>query len=271
MVRILSATCICSLLLTGLSSCFGSKPVQYFKGEIDTARTQQYRLPDPVIEKGDLLNIVIYSDNPEATLIFNQAGTSGSNFSKQGGVEGIRSEASAKDLATSYLVDNAGRIRMHAIGEILVEGMTRQQLEQAVIKRISDLGVLMNPYCAVRFANFKITVLGEVTRPGTYSVPVEKVTILEAMSMAGEVTNAGRRDRITLVRETMGTRAFAKLSLSDPGIFESPYFYLKQNDVLIVDADNRKITPSDQQTFQYLNLAFSLASILIVLVTSVFR
>jgi polysaccharide export outer membrane protein len=256
------------LLPAVFASCLGSKPVQYFDQRVDTSRIQEYRIPDPVIEKGDILNIVIYSDNPEATMIFNQAGTSGTEFASQSITDPNRTPgAKSNQSSTSYLVDNRGMIRMHAIGEIEVEGLTRQQLQAIVTERITALGVLMKPYCTVRFLNFKITVLGEVSRPGIFTVPVEKATILEVMSMAGEVNLSGRRDKITLVRETMGKRSFAKLNLADPAIFQSPYFYLKQNDVVIVNSDERKFTPTDQQNFQVFNIALSLLSILIVLIT----
>lgn len=256
-----------------LMSCRVSKPVQYFDERLDTSKVQSYRIPDPVIEKGDVLNIVIYSDNPEATLIFNQAGTSGTDFVTMGVTEGggTKSPAAKTNLSSAYQVDNQGRIRMHAIGELLAEGMTRQQLEKVIVSRIASLDVLRNPYCTVRFANFKVSILGDVFRPGTYTVPVEKITVLEALALAGEVSLSGRRDNLTLVRETMGKRSFAKLSLADPGIFESPYFYLKQNDVLIVNADERKITAADQQAFQFLNIMLSIVSILIVLVTTLIQ
>jgi polysaccharide export outer membrane protein len=260
-----------SLLLLGFSSCLVSKPVKYFGGNIDTTRAQQYSIPDPVIEKGDILSITIYSDNPDATAIFNQAGTTGVTLTNQGMSEGIKSDGAAKDAQTAYLVDNHGHVRMHAIGELKAEGLTRQQLEELVLSRIKSLGVLMNPYCVVRFSNFKVTVLGEVAKPGTFNVPLEKITILEAMSLAGEVSMAGRRDRMILIRETMGKRSFARIDLSDPNVLNSPYFYLKQNDVLIVEADERKTTPADQQTFQFVSLAFSIVSILVVFATTFIR
>ncbi len=267
----LRQACSAILAMALFSSCVVSKPVQYFNEKVDTTRLEEYTIPDPVIEKGDILNIVIYSDNPEATIIFNQAGTSGTEFAKQGVTEGIKADVSKTGQATSYLVDNDGRIRMHAIGLLDAEGLARQQLEKLIIDRISKLGVLMNPYCTVRYSNFKVTVLGDVMKPGTYTVPVEKVTLLEAMSLAGEVSISGRRDNITLVRESMGKRTFAKLSLADPNIFRSPYYYLKQNDVLIVNADPRKVTATDQQNFQLLNLSLSIISILIVLVSTIIR
>lgn len=255
------------ILMAGFSSCLSSKPVQYFDQKVDTSRIQEYQIPEPVIEKGDILSIVIFSDNPDATAIFNQAGTSGNEFASQAIQDPTRTQGSKTTPSTSYLVDNRGRIRMHAIGEIEAEGLTRLQLQATITDRITALGVLMKPYCTVRFVNFKITVLGEVSKPGIFTVPVEKATVLEAMSMAGDVNISGRRDNITLVRETMGKRTFAKLSLADPAIFQSPYFYLKQNDVLIVNSDERKFTPTDQQNFQLFNLALSLVSILLVLLT----
>jgi polysaccharide export outer membrane protein len=247
------------------TSCFSSRPVPYFNGGLDTAQRQDVRIPDQLIQKGDILNIVIYSDNAEATAIYNQAsGSGGSVFSPQG----TKGNATATPVGTSgYLVDNNGSIRLHAIGTLYVEGMTRQQLEELITKKLDLLGVLSNPYCVIRFNNFKIIVLGEVASPGVFTIPTEKASVLEALGMAGDINMYGRKDKVMLIRENQGKRTYYNLNLTDPNIFSSPNFYLRQNDVLIVQADPRKSTAADVQTMQYITLGLTVVSTIAIIIS----
>jgi len=244
-------------------SCVGSKPVAYFKGGLDTMQLQNVQIPDQLIQKGDILSIVIYSDNVEATAIFNQA-AGGSAVASPQGMKG--NTPTAAGAANGYLVDNNGNIRLHSIGLLQVEGFTRQQLEELITQKLIQLGVLTNPYCIIRFNNFKIIVLGEVANPGVFTIPTEKASVLEALGMAGDITMYGRKDLVMLIRENQGKRTYANLDLTDPLIFSSPNFYLRQNDVLVVQADKRKMTASDQQTLQYATLAFTAISTIALLI-----
>lgn len=251
-------------IIIGFSACFSSKPVPYFQGGLDTTQLQNVHIPDQLIQKGDILNIVIYSDNAEATAIFNQAAGAGAAPSAQG----AKGNATTVPSGTSgYLVDNNGNIRLHAIGVLPVEGLTRQQLEELITQKLLQLGVLTNPYCVIRFNNFKIIVLGEVFSPGVFTIPTEKASVLEALGMAGDITMYGRKDMVMLIRETQGKRTYYNLNLTDPTIFSSPNFYLRQNDVLVVQADKRKATAGDQQTMMYITLAFTAVSTVAILIT----
>ena len=250
----------------GFSSCFFSKPVRYFEGLTDSTFIQEIVIPDQLIQKGDILNIKILSDNPEATSLFNQAsGGSGSTSTKGG--QGNENQSSSSAIG-GYLVDNKGQIRMHAMGEIYVEGLTRQQLEEIIVRKLEKLAVLSNPYCLVRFGNFKITILGEVSSPGIYTIPTDKATVIEALGLAGDITVYGRKDEIMLIRENQGKRKYTNLDLTDPSIFQSPYFYMRQNDVLVVQPDKRKQTPADLQVIQLITLSFSIISVLTIIVNS---
>lgn len=253
------------------SGCLTSRPVPYFQGGLDTAQVQNVKIPDQLIQKGDNLNITIYSDNAAATAIFNQASGSGSGTvaTTPQGTRGNGSSASPAGTS-GYLVDNNGNIRLHAVGLLQVEGLTRQQLEDTIIERLVKLNVLTNPYCVVRFSNFKITVLGEVASPGVFSIPTEKASVLEALGMAGDINMYGRKDMVMLIRENLGKRTYYNLDLTDPKIFSSPNFYLRQNDVLVVQADKRKSTPADQQTIMYITLGFTAISTLALLI-SIFK
>jgi polysaccharide export outer membrane protein len=261
---------VCLLLGILLNSCFGSKPVSYFSnGELDTAKMNKVEIPEQVIQKGDLLGITIYSDNPDATMIFNQAGNAAPPASNTIGVSKsvTSSVGNTGSGSPSYQVDNNGNIFLHAIGVLHVEGLTKDQLSKAIVESLGQLGVLTNPYCIVRYNNFKITVLGEVRSPGVFTLPSEKASILEAIGLAGDITDFGLKDRILLIRESQGSRTYHIMNLTDPTIFSSDFFYLKQNDVLVVKADSRKPTAMDQQSLQYIALAATVVSSLAIFIT----
>ena len=255
-------------MIMGFSSCFSSKPVPYFQGGLDTTLLQDVKIPDQLIQKGDILSIVIYSDNAEATAIFNQAAGGGVPVASPQGTQGNAPTVSGN--TSGYLVDNNGNIRLHAIGQLPVEGLTRQELEALITQKLVQLGVLTNPYCIIRYNNFKIIVLGEVARPGVFTIPTEKASVLEALGMAGDISMYGRKDNVLLIRESQGKRTYSNLDLTDPKIFSSPNFYLRQNDVLVVQADTKKATPEDQQTRQ--NIALILAAIsTLAIVINIFK
>jgi polysaccharide biosynthesis/export protein len=255
-----------SILLT---SCFGSKPIAYFKnGNIDTSKSQGIYLPEHVIQKGDLLSITIYSDNPDATAIFNQAGNANSApVNNTGTSKSVSTASTGSGGGTGYLVDNNGNVRLHGIGLLKAEGMTKDQLTDVILEKLKDLAVLTNPYCVIRFSNYKITVLGEVRSPGVFTLPGERASILEAVGLAGDITDYGLKDRVLLIRENQGSREFHKIDLLDPGVLSTPYFYLQQNDVLYVEADRRKPTAFDQQTLQYILVGATLMSTAAILIS----
>lgn len=241
-----------------LSSCKTSKPVPYLRGNLDSITLKDVRIPEPIIQKGDILGITIFSDNPANTIIYNQAGVAGAGT----------------DQATSeptYLVDQNGDIRLHAIGMLHVEGMTKSQLSVAIVEKLKPLQSLLNPYCVIRFINFKITVIGEVKSQGVYTIPGEKATVLEAIGLAGGMSDFGRKDNVLLIREKNGERSFARMDLSRDEVISSPYFFLQQNDVLIVDADPLKQTVVDQQNMRNFTIALSIISTLALLANLALR
>jgi polysaccharide biosynthesis/export protein len=256
-------------LMSTLSSCFSSKPVAYFNGYIDTSLVQDIKIPEQLIQIGDLLSITIYSDNPEATAIYNQAGGATVAPLQAAGVsKSVTSNvASTGGGATGYLVDLDGNIRMHALGNIKAEGMTKDQLNNLITDKLKQLGVLTNPYVIIRFNNFKVTVLGEVRTPGVYTLPSEKANVLEALGLAGDVNDFGIKNNVILVRESQNKRTYARLDLTDPNIFISPNFYIRQNDLLIVFPDAEKPTAKDQRNMQYITLSLAIVSTAAVLIT----
>lgn len=269
-MRLLQRFLMATILLGAMSlssSCFLSKPVPYFKGALDTNMVQSVIIPEQLIQKGDILNITVYSDNPQATAIFNQASGSGpTNTIPTTAGSQINPTAAVTNASSGYLVDNQGNIRMHALGSLHVEGLAREQIAEMITERLRKLDVLTNPYCIIRHVNFKIIVLGEVTNPGVFTIPSEKASVLEAIGLAGDIGLYGKKDNIMLIRENSGKRTYSRIDLTDPEVFSSPNFYLRQNDVLVVQADNRKPTSVDQQISQTVTVGLAIITALTLLI-----
>lgn len=244
-----------------LFSCKTQKQVQYLQGPFDTAALSQINIPEPIIQKGDLIGITAYSDNPELTMIYNQQmNTSFGSTSVQGGSSQLQSSTSNSQNMPGYLVDQAGNIQFQSLGMLHVEGLTKLQLSALLQDKLSKY--LKNPYFNIRFINYKFTILGEVNKQGVYSVPGEKINILEALGMAGDITLYGLKDSLIVVREKNGKRSIGTVDVSRSDVFSSPFFYLEQNDVIIVKANPKKPSVSDQTTTKNLTVVATIAAIL---------
>lgn len=231
-------------LLFSLIACVNSRQVQYIQGTFDTAQLSKIEIREPVIQRADILSINVYSDNVEATAIYNLPNSTG------------------------YLVNDSGNIQMQGIGQLHVEGLTKAQVTDLLNSRLSKF--LTNPYYSIRFLNYKITLLGELSREGVYTVANDKVSIFEAIGLAGGLTLYAKRENVMVIREFNGKREFGRLDLTNPEIFKSPYFFLKQNDLVVVEQTRSKLANSDQTTVRNISLATSIISTLIFLYT-VFR
>ncbi|MBC8033236.1 MAG: polysaccharide biosynthesis/export family protein [Chitinophagaceae bacterium] len=248
----LGTVCSSLIIIIGLTSCGNARKAYrellYLQGNLDTLPNKIVPAKEVAIQKGDLLSIVVYSDNAEATALFNQQGN------------GSASSASAASGATGgYLVDQAGNIQFHSLGLIQVEGINKLQLTQKLTDSLRLY--LKNPYVTIRFLNFRFTVIGEVLKPGSYTIPEEKISILEMLGLAGDLTVYGRRDNILVIREREGKREFGRLDLRKNNIFQSPYFYLQQNDVVVVEPNPKKPTVNDQVTARNLTIASGIAAL----------
>jgi len=250
-------TVFTTYLLLYLTACSSSKPAQYLQGAFDTSRISQVNLHEPQVQKGDMLGIVVFSDNPAATAIYNQP-IIASNIS-------IGNMNAANIPSSGYLVDSDGNIQFQTLGNIYVEGMNRKQLNDTLVGRLKFY--LTNPYTSIRFLNYKITVIGDVSKPGTYTIPGERINILEAVGLAGEITIYGRKDDILVIREVNGKRAFGRLDLRDPNVFTSPYYYLQQNDVVVIDQVKNKQTASDQVVLRNVSIGATIVSTIAILIS----
>ena len=256
---VLTGICVLAII-AGLSSCGNVRKLQYMQGSFDTSKLSSYAIPQPVIQQGDLLSIIVYSDNPAATAIYNQSVTGGSAT----GASGIASSAAAATggatpASGGYLVDEKGNIQFQGIGRLHVAGLTKAQLADTLNASLKD-SLLTNPYYSIRFLNYKITLIGDVGRPGIYSIPSERVNILEAIGLAGDLNITGRRDNVLVVREQNGKREWGRIDLTKPDIFNSPFYQLQQNDVVYVDLTKNKAAANDQTTVRNITITATLVS-----------
>lgn len=256
-MRNLISVALSAIFLFIITSCANTRQTQYLQGTFDTARLAQLNLHDPVVQKGDILSIVVYSDNPAATAIYNQPVIT-ANINN-----GITNPSNTPEQG--YLVDSDGNIQFQSLGSFHVEGMNRRQLNDTLLQHLKVF--LLNPYVSIRFLNYKVTVVGDVNRPGIFNIPGERVNVLEAIGLAGELTIYGRKDNILVVRESNGKREFGRLDLRDPAVFTSPYYYLQQNDVVVIDQVKNKQSASDQVTARNLGLGASIISTIAILIS----
>ena len=234
---LLIGTAVLGILLV---SCSAQKRVWYLQDA-------QPFTPEQIAENGqirikplDRLTIVVNSKDPELAVPFNSA----TSYNSLTGTN-VSSAANSQALQMRT-VDENGMLEMPVIGKIECKGKTRSELAQAIAKKIIDGGYINDPTVNVQFADMKISVIGEVARPGFYDVTRDKVSIFDALAMAGDMTIYGVRDNVKLIREDeSGKRKIINLDLNNAGIVTSPYYYLKQNDILYVTPNETKARNSD--------------------------
>ena len=249
-------------------SCSETKRVTYLQ-EVESLPVevlqQKSLLADPRIVPVDLLSISVGSDSPESVSIFNKLSSS------SGTTENAMTSSSVSNNST-YLVDNKGIIDFPIIGKLNVGGMTRTEAEEFIKSKIYPQYVKKEPTVTIRVENFKIAVLGEVKTPSIYNVPNERVSVLEAVAMAGDLQLTGRRDNVLLIRfKGDGSKEVARINLNDPNLLFSPYFYLQQNDILYVEPNKSKartaytVPPMLTLSLSILSTLLGIANIIVTL------
>lgn len=183
-----------------------------------------------VIQPQDQLSIVVSSRNPELAASLNKPL---STYLVGSEITSNRASSGTSRLI-GYVVDNSGDLEFPMLGTIHVAGLNRWELQDMLKQEIISRGILMDPIVTVEYMNFRISVLGEVKNPGMYSVTGDKITLLGAISLANDLTIYGRRDNVTVIREQNGKRNIYKVDLRSSDLFESPAYYLQQNDVIYV-------------------------------------
>lgn len=224
---------------------------------------EQYPMPEPVIREGDLLVITINTNTPEAAIPFNLPlipGNTATSYSMRGS-----NNLSYGLGLQNYLVDAQGMLTFPVIGQLKVAGLTKTQLADLLRGKMYPQFLNEDPIVLIRFGNFRISVLGEVARPGTYPIDNERVSILEALALAGDMTIYGNRANVLLVRETNGMRESVRIDLRDKNLILSPYYYMQQNDVLYIEPNAPRQRSSGISTAE--TISISIVGTLISLTT----
>ena len=244
-----------------LTACQSYKKVPYFQNvEVVNEAEQQEKLYDAKIMPKDLLTIVVSCTNPELAIPFNLTVASNAGIAVS-----TSSYVTTQPVLQPYLVDNEGNINFPVLGELKLGGLTKREAEQLIIDKLKPY-MKETPIVTVRMVNYKISVIGEVTRPGTFTISNEKVNLLEALAMAGDMTVYGLRDNVKLIREDAnGKQQIVTLDLNKAETILSPYYWLQQNDIVYVTPNKAKARNSDVGNST--SLWFSATSILVSIVS----
>lgn len=239
-LRLLAYVTLIFVGLTGLTNCTTSKKIIYFQNLDDAELKPLTTEYEAVIKKDDRLTIVVSGPDKLVCAPYNLTINEMSNSG------GMISNGNPEDVTLGYLVDSNGDIDFPILGKIHVEGMTRNQLVSYLTDEIGK--DIKEPIVYVSFRNFKITILGEVRNPGTYTIDSEKINVLQALGYAGDLNLTAKRQDILLLREVDGVLTHHRIDLRDKDILESPYFYLQQNDVIYVSPSATRVASATTAT-----------------------
>lgn len=246
------------LLAFQLSSCVNTRKATYFNDVGNLSFPEIFEDGDPILQENDILSISVSSLNPEAAKIFNATNVTATQTSSSTGTT---------TQASGYLIDKEGIIRFPLLGRIKAAGMSKKGLREEITQQLIDKKLLLDPIVDVRFLNYRVSVLGEVKNPSVLTIPNEKVTILEALGLAGDLTIYARRDNVLLIRNEDGIKKTRRIDLTSGEIFTSPYYYLRSNDVIYVQPNKSKVASSGRAT-QWLPVVISALSLVIVVLNN---
>lgn len=243
------------------TACTSTKKILYLQDVVPLKQQEIEQKYEVIIHSDDLLAIMVNSRDPELALPFNMPMVTyqlGSNSTGQQRVLG-------------YLVDTNGDIDFPILGKIHVEGLTRMQLTELVKNKLIEEDLIKDPIVTVQFLNFKVSVMGEVGRPGSFTISGDRITLLEALSMAGDLTIYGRRDRVAVIRENNGKRTILFHDLRSAEIFNSPCYYLQQNDIVYVEPNKAKSGQSGINQNNTIGVWVSVISLLTTIAVLIFK
>lgn len=220
------------LVVLLLFSCKSREEMVYYQNIDGLAQVERANSYEIKIQPDDLLTIIVSADDPETAIPFNlstiSVPTAGSVTAAQGQL-----------TMQSYLVDAAGTIDFPVLGKLTVGGLSRSEIMQLLESKISKY--IKNPIINIRVMNFKVSVQGEVTLPGIYPVSSDRITLIEAISKAGDLTIYGKRDNILVIREVNGVKSYNRIDITKAEFIHSPFYYLAQNDVVYVEPNKTRI------------------------------
>ena len=243
------------------TACTSTKKIIYLQDVVPLKQQEIEQKYEVIIHGDDLLAIMVNSRDPELALPFNMPMVSYQLGSNTGGQQRV----------LGYLVDTNGNIDFRILGEIHVEGLTRMQLTELIKNKLIEGDLIKDPIVTVQFLNFKISVMGEVGRPGSFTISGDRITLLEALSMAGDLTIYGRRDRVGVIRENNGKRTILFHDLRSADIFNSPCYYLQQNDIVYVEPNKAKSGQSSINQNNSIGVWVSVISLLTTIAVLIFK
>lgn len=237
------------MFLVLLGSCASKKDMIYYQDIDAMAGEEKLNSYEIKIQPDDLLQISVYAEDPEITKAFSL------NVSSE--------TVAGANTGSVYLVDASGFINFPTLGKLKVSGLSRTDVLDLLNSRVSQY--IKKPIISLRITNFKVSVQGEVNAPGSYPISSERITLIEALSMARDLTVYGKRDNILIIREIDGVKSYNRVDITKAGFMNTPFYYLAQNDVVYVEPNQNKINGS--AVGPSTGLIFSVMSILVALTT----
>lgn len=250
---------VCGIML--LVSCTSTKKVAYFQNVQDKTFSSVSKEMAHPIQPNDILSVTISSLNAEASAAFN---LQNNNISRATTVTGSNTESGG------YLVNTNGEIDLPMLGTIKAAGLTKDQLKANITNLITSKKLLIDPVVDIRFLNFEVTVIGEVARPTVITVPSEKISLIKAIGLAGDLTIYGKRDNVLLIREENGQKITRHIDLNSSDFFNSPYYYLQPNDVIYVEPNKTRAAIAGRSQ-QLLPIIFSALSVVAIVIDRLLR
>jgi polysaccharide export outer membrane protein len=242
-------------------SCGLNRELAYFKTQSDSTLSVAQQSFEPKIQQGDILFIGINSSDPLSSAQFNSVNAVPANGA-------VGTNSLTQNVTPGLLVDINGNIQLPKIGLMYAKGKTKAELTKLIQDGL--IPYLKDPIVSIRFMNYRVTVLGEVARPMTINVSNERISILEALGMTGDLTAYGNRTNVLIIHENEGKKEFHRVNLNKMDLFKSPYFYLQSNDVVYVEPNKAK-SYLGSETSVYLPAIISSASLLILVINNFFK
>jgi len=228
------------LLCTTLSSCISSKKVVYLQDVENDTATKISDYSGIKIHPQDMLSIVVHSKTPELAKPFNLITD---NYIVIGGTQTTTNQ----QITSGYVVDKNGEIDFPTLGKLRVAGLTREELVVFIKNKLISENYINDPLVTVKFLNFRVFIAGEVAKPGMYEIINDRITIFEALAMAGDLTVNAKRNNIKIIREKNGERKIYTIDLRTAELFNSPAYYLQQNDYIYVEPNNYRIKDANRR------------------------
>lgn len=242
-----------------LTSCMVSKKVVYVNDMNPDSAYNILEVPVLKLQRSDRLNIKISAKNPELAAPFNAIGGSYTVGEKGGGF----GSSSNNTDNQSYLIDQQGNIAFPILGSLHLVGLSMEEVRDLLGKRLVDGGFINDPIVKVEILNLKVNVIGEVNRVGIIEVPDAKINLLEAISKAGGMTRNAASDRVAVIREENGVRRKFLNNIESQAVFESPTYYLQQNDIVYVEPKVAQSTPKEDRTWQFTSMAMGALTVIL--------